>query len=99
MSSNLGYQNPLSFAQPTPVQTVTMVTPNTSPSNLDTGAIANEVLKTIASLNKNQSEVNLNIDKNPLDNIIINEVIDLLSYRKLSRSDIEYALEIGRAHV
>ena len=82
------FQKPQSFSY-----TPGVTAPVTPPQNLDVAAIHDEVLKTVASLNKNQSEVDLSKDKNPLDNIIRNEVITLLNYRKLNKSDIQYALD------
>lgn len=94
MSTNLGYHSPISFVKPKVINFdpgVIQVDDNNPTHSLDTDAISREVLKTIGSLNKNQSEVDLEVDKNPLDNIIINEVISLLNFRKLPKSDIEFA--------
>ena len=94
MSTNLGYHSPISFIKPKVINFtpgVISIDDNEPTHSLDTDAISREVLKTIGSLNKNQSEVNLNVDKNPLDNIIVNEVITLLNYRKIPKSDLEYA--------
>lgn len=66
---------------------------NTPSTTIDPNLIANEVLKTIGSLNKHPEEVNLETDPNPLDNIIRDEVVTLLNFRKLNKVDIQYALD------
>ena len=102
MSTNFGYFNPTTFTKPKTINFdsgTMVVSNNTAGANIDAAAISKEVLKTIASLNQNQSEVNLDVDKNPLDNIIVNEVVKLLGYRKLSKSDLDYAfaqLQLGQ---
>lgn len=94
MSTNLGYYSPTSFTKPKVINFdpgIITIDDNDPTHSLDADAISREVLKTIGSLNKNQSEVNLSVDKNPLDNIIVNEVVTLLNYRKLPKSDLEFA--------
>lgn len=63
-------------------------------SSINTENIRNEVLKTIGSLNPNQDEVDLEKDGNPLDNIIIDQVIDILSLRKIARTKVQMAINL-----
>lgn len=95
MSVNLGLQASTNFAQAKTFSYVTGTTPiggSTNPTDLNQEVIAEEVLKTIASLNKNQASVDP-LDKDPLDNIIRDEVVTLLNYRKLSKSTVQNAFE------
>lgn len=94
MQQNIGLYGSTNFVKSTPMNYtvgVPITNPgNNTPSNLD---IANEVLKTIGTLNKDQSQVDFTKDPNPLDNIIVNEVITLLNYKKIDKQDINFALE------
>lgn len=94
MATNIGLPA-TNFATPKTFEYVTgSVVVGDPTTTIDPTTIQNEVLKTLGSLNKHPEEVNLEVDKNPLDNIIRNEVISLLEYRKLSRSDIQEALAL-----
>lgn len=99
MSTNIGLtntNNPTFFSKPKPVDLSggTITFENTTPNpQIDPVMIKNEVLKTLNSLNK-IDPVNPNIDDNPLDNIIRNEVINLLNYRKISKSKINIAKDL-----
>lgn len=93
MQTNLG-TSPTNFTKPKTVNYTsgtTILSEDTS--NLNLSDVSNQVLKVIASLNKDQSEVDLSKDKNPLDNIIVNEVVTLFSYKKISKSIINAALD------
>ena len=90
MSVNLGLQASTNFAKAKTFEYVTGTKPVTPPTTIDTEAIDNEVLKIITSLNKNPSSIDP-LDKNPLDNIIRDEIVNLLNYRKLSKSTIQNA--------
>lgn len=97
MATNIGMYGTTNFAKSKTFDYATGVVDVTTPGtsvDLNPEVIAKEVLKTIASLDKDQSEVNLETDPNPLDNIIRNEVIALFKYRKLSQSDIKDALDL-----
>ena len=63
-------------------------------SSINTESIRKEVLKTIGSLNPNQDEVDLEKDGNPLDNIIIDQVMDILSLRKIARTKVQMAINL-----
>ena len=99
MSTNIGLtntNNPTFFSKPKPIDLSggTITFENTIPTaQIDQVMVKNEVLKTLNSLNK-IDPVNPNIDDNPLDNIIRNEVINLLSYRKISKSKINIAKDL-----
>lgn len=100
MNQYLGQNMFQNFSKPTSFEYSSgsvVVAPNPNPNptvGIDESKVQELVLQKIASLNKNQDEVDLLNDKNPLDNIIVNEVITLLGYRKLSHSDIQRALEL-----
>lgn len=73
----------------------TVVDPNPVPTPSLTAAEVEElILQKIASFNKNPDEVNLELDRNPLDNIIRNEIVSLFNFRKISISDIQRALDL-----
>lgn len=73
----------------------TVVDPNPVPTPCLTAAEVQElILQEIASFNKNPDEVNLELDRNPLDNIIRNEIVSLFNFRKISISDIQRALDL-----
>ena len=96
MQQNLGTFGATNFVKAQVVQYsvgVPIITTPTDQTEIDPTVIANEVLKTLGSLNKNQDEVDLTKDPNPLDNIIVNEVITLLNYRKIDKIDINLALD------
>ena len=63
-------------------------------SSINTENIRKEVLKSIGSLNPNQDEVDLEKDGNPLDNIIIDQVMDILSLRKIARTKVQMAINL-----
>ena len=91
MSADYGGISFTNFSKPKSIGVATVTTSATDPT-LD--KINDAIVKKIASFNKNQSEVDLERDSNPLDNIIRNEVVSLFNYRKLSRADIERALAL-----
>lgn len=93
MSTNIGLYGTTNFTKAKTIEYATGTQTINDPNDIDPDMVAREVLKTIGSLNKHQDEVNLETDKNPLDNIIRNEVIDLFNYRKLSKSKINNALD------
>ena len=73
----------------------TVVDPNPVPTPCLTEAEVEElILQKIASFNKNPDDVNLELDRNPLDNIIRNEIVSLFNFRKISISDIQRALDL-----
>lgn len=73
----------------------TVVDPNPVPTPSLTAAEVQElILQEIASFNKNPDDVNLELDRNPLDNIIRNEIVSLFNFRKISISDIQRALDL-----
>ena len=73
----------------------TVVDPNPVPTPSLTAAEVHElILQKIASFNKNPDDVNLELDRNPLDNIIRNEIVSLFNFRKISISDIQRALDL-----
>ena len=73
----------------------TVVDPNPVPTpSLTAAEIEELILQKIASFNKNPDEVNLELDRNPLDNIIRNEIVSLFNFRKISISDIQRALDL-----
>lgn len=73
----------------------TVVDPNPVPTPSLTAAEVQElILQKIASFNKNPDDVNLELDRNPLDNIIRNEIVSLFNFRKISISDIQRALDL-----
>lgn len=97
MSTLIGGKFTTNFSTPQTFEYAPNTSSSTEPDPLPTMEelrIEEIVLRKIASLNKNQAEVNLNLDKNPLDNIIRNEVVALFGYRKLSHSDIQRALDL-----
>ena len=73
----------------------TVVDPNPVPTpSLTAAEIEELILQKIASFNKNPDDVNLELDRNPLDNIIRNEIVSLFNFRKISISDIQRALDL-----
>lgn len=60
---------------------------------LESESLVNKILRVIQSLDTQNSTSPLNIDSNPLDNIIRGEVINLLNYRKISKIKIQQALD------
>lgn len=73
----------------------TTVDPNPVPTpSLTAAEIEELILQKIASFNKNPDDVNLELDRNPLDNIIRNEIVSLFNFRKISISDIQRALDL-----
>lgn len=91
MSVFYGGNSFTNFSQPKSIGVAVVQQPATDPT---LEVINDAIIKKIASLNKNQDEVDLINDNNPLDNIIRNEVVSLFNYRKLSRADIERALAL-----
>lgn len=97
MSTNIGLGSSNIFTKPKafvydvgPVQNL-KVEEN---ANIDPEKIRLEVLKTIGSLNPDQSQVDLDKDENPLDNIIIDQVVKIMSLRKIARTKIQMAIQL-----
>ena len=97
MSTNIGLGSSNIFTKPKafvydvgPVQNL-KVEEN---ANIDPEKIRLEVLKTIGSLNPDQSQVDLDKDENPLDNIIIDQVVKIMSLRKIARTKIRMAIQL-----
>ena len=97
MSTNIGLGSSNIFTKPKafvydvgPVQNL-KVEEN---ANIDPEKIRLEVLKTIGSLNPDQSQVDLDKDEKPLDNIIIDQVVKIMSLRKIARTKIQMAIQL-----
>lgn len=60
---------------------------------LESESLVNKILRVIQSLDTHASTDPINVDANPLDNIIRSEVINLLNYRKISKIKIQNALD------
>lgn len=60
---------------------------------LNSDSLSNKILQILQSLDTHDSTESLEVDSNPLDNIIRAEVIDLLNYRKISKIKIQAALD------
>ena len=97
MSTNIGLGSSNIFTKPKafvydvgPVQNL-KVEEN---ANIDPEKIRLEVLKTIGSLNPDQSQADLDKDENPLDNIIIDQVVKIMSLRKIARTKIQMAIQL-----
>ncbi len=97
MSTNIGLGSSNIFTKPKAfvydVGPVKELTVEEAPT-FDPERIKLEVLKTIGSLNPDQSQVNLDEDKNPLDNIIIDQVVKIMSLRKIARTKIQMAIQL-----
>lgn len=102
MSTNLGLT--ANFKKKNPVVLAAIVT-NTTPTPVDptpyTGdfqelinsdAFRNKILAIIQSLG--DSLTSLEVDGNPLDNIIKDELVSLLNYRKISKLKVQNALDL-----
>lgn len=102
MSTNLGLT--ANFKKKNPVVLAAIVT-NTTPTPVDptpyTGdfqelinsdAFRNKILGIIQSLG--DSLTSLEVDGNPLDNIIKEELVSLLNYRKISKLKVQNALDL-----
>ena len=97
MSTNIGLGSSNIFTKPKAfvydVGPVKELTVEEAPT-FDPERIKLEVLKTIGSLNPDQSQVDLENDKNPLDNIIIDQVVKIMSLRKIARTKIQMAIQL-----
>lgn len=102
MSTNLGLTT--NFKKKNPVMLAAIVT-NTTPTPVDptpyTGdfqelinsdAFRNKILAIIQTLG--DSLTSLEVDGNPLDNIIKDELVSLLNYRKISKLKVQNALDL-----
>lgn len=98
MSTNIGLGTSNVFTKPKPfeynVGPIQSLNVTETDTTIDPERIKQEVLKTIGSLNPDQSQVDLEKDPNPLDNIIIDQVIKVMSLRKISRTKIQMAIQL-----
>lgn len=97
MNTALGTPSFTNFSTPKTFEYTSGAEPIDSPvpSNyISEKQIEEIILKKIASLKKGTEEINLIKDPNPLDNIIRDEVIYLLGFRKVSHTDIKRALDL-----
>lgn len=103
MSTNIGIGLTGNFKKtinPIVLNSYKLVTPNEDITSvgdfnefLESESLINKILRVIQSLDTHSATDSLNVDSNPLDNIIRSEVINLLNYRKISKIKIQNALD------